>query len=93
MDFITPNKGRLVVRPFDPEEKTDTGLVVLRMNIHETARKGEVMYVSPDCPWNVGDHVLFPPFAGDAVRVEVAGKFIEMRILRFESILGSYTPI
>jgi co-chaperonin GroES (HSP10) len=89
MDFIKPNKGRLVVRPLEQEEVSKSGIIVLRLNIHETARHGEVMYVSEDCPFEVGKTILFPPFAGDAVRVEIAGKFVELRILRFESILAS----
>jgi len=89
MDLIKPNDGRLVVRPLEEEEIRDSGIIVMRQNLHEAARQGEVMAVSKGCPFKVGKTILFPPNAGDLIRVNIGGKFLELRIIRFESVLAS----
>lgn len=86
---IIPNKDRVVLRLLeDDEETTKSGLVLLRLNKHETAYKGIIEVTSDPKEWAEGDTVLFPPFAGDAVRVEENGKWREKRIIRFDSILA-----
>lgn len=87
--MLIPNKGRLVVKPFPPNEKTGTGIVAIRLNVHETARQGEVLAVGEGVSYQPGQIVIFPPFAGDAFRVEQDGKFEELRILRTDSILAT----
>lgn len=86
---VKPNTGRLVVRALTEEETTASGIVVFRLNQKETATKGKIVAVPKECPWDEGDIVLYPPFAGDAFRIEENGKWIELRIIRFDSVLAS----
>lgn len=91
---FSPNGDRVVVRPFEEKElhKAKVSIIVPFGQSKEAAQMGEVVAIGPTASYKVGDLVIFNPYAGDTLRVEVEnGRFTEMRILHSDTIHSSYS--
>jgi len=96
---IEPLGDRVVVVPLEKEQVTASGIVIPDTASGEKPSEGVVIAlgsggVGDDCPnpsefLKVGDKVLFGKYAGDDVKLkDKAGKNVEVKILRLESVLG-----
>ncbi|MGE0526961.1 MAG: co-chaperone GroES [Bdellovibrionales bacterium] len=94
--LITPLEDRLIVR-MEGVSETTAGGIIIPGTVHERPHRGEVLAIGRGrrnkkgqvrpLDVNVGDHVLFPEFAGTKLALE--GE--EVLILREEEVLGIVT--
>ncbi len=99
---IEPLGDRVVVMPVEKETTTKSGIVIPETASGEKPQEGVVIAMgkggikfegkelsNPHDYLKIGDHVLFGRYAGDDLKVKnAAGKDVELKVLRLDSVLG-----
>jgi chaperonin GroES len=99
---IQPLGDRVVVVPIEAEQVTASGIVIPDTAKGEKPQEGVVIAMgkggiqtsegevsNPHDFLKVGDKVLFGKYSGDDVKLkDKAGKDVEVKILRLDSVLG-----
>jgi len=96
---IKPLGDRVVVRPYEKEQVTASGIVIPDTTKEEKPQEGEVIAVGPGelkedgarkpMDVKVGDKVLFGRYAGDDIKLKNKdGDDVEVKVLHLDSILG-----
>ncbi len=99
---IEPHGDRVLVMPVEKETTTKSGIVIPDTATGEKPQEGIVLALgngkikydgkevsNPRDFLKVGDRILYGKYAGDEVKMKTtAGKEIEVKVLRLDSILG-----
>lgn len=88
MKTIAPNGDRILIRPYEEEEKSKSGFKITRDNRNIEMQMGEIMEVGPEAVYKKGDHVLFNPSAGVPVKILEGGRWLEYRIVHDDTVQG-----
>ena len=87
---LHPINGRIVVRPFESEQKTSGGIYLLE-TAKEKLNEGEVIVVADDATEEVakGDRIIYKEYGGTAVKIE--GE--DYILLTEEDLLAKYEAV
>ena len=86
MKNILPTLDRIAVLPILEEEKT-AGLEIVRDHRNVEMQQGKVIAAGPESPITEGQHVLYNPAAGTALRrLREDGRWEELRIMHADTI-------
>lgn len=99
---IQPLGDRVVVWPIEAEQVTASGIIIPDTAKPDKPQEGIVIALGdggvmtdegevsdPNKFLKIGDKVLFGKYSGDEVKIkDKAGKEIELKILRLDSVLG-----
>ncbi len=99
---IEPLGDRVVVMPVERETTTKSGIVIPDTASEQKPSEGVIIALgtggirheghelsNPKDYLKVGDRVLYGRYAGDEIKVkDMAGKEVEIKVLRLDSVLG-----
>ena len=89
---LTPFSDFLILDPVEEDKITEMGLEIPDNSDKQKPRVGKVLHIGPDVTYcKVGDTVLFSPFTGERVGLQVSAvEHREYHVVREDALISLY---
>lgn len=86
---IVPLKNCLIIREFERETTTESGLELPENQNQGTPVVGEVVAIGPESQFKIGDVVFFRRYSVDSLTFKVDGKTVEVNLLTDSEVVAT----